>query len=76
MLAPNNTIFTTRNQLINLEKSVDYTRKLVSYGFANYTEVLTAQQSMLAAQLNETNDKLKQLQAIVTLYSALGGGWK
>jgi NodT family efflux transporter outer membrane factor (OMF) lipoprotein len=65
-----------RLQLQNLEKSVEYTQELVRYGFANYTEVLNAQQSLLSAQLQRINDHLQQLQAIVYLYRALGGGWK
>lgn len=67
---------TRASQLENLEKSVQYTQALVRYGSANYTEVLTAQQSFLAAQLSEVNDQLQQLQATVSLYRALGGGWK
>lgn len=63
-------------QLENLVKSVNYTQQLVRYGSANYTEVLTAQQSLLTAQLNSVNDRLQQLQAIVYLYRALGGGWQ
>lgn len=65
-----------KSQLVNLEKSVNYTQQLVRYGSANYTEVLTAQQSLLAAQLNQVQDRLQQLQSIVFLYSSLGGGWK
>lgn len=65
-----------KEQLLNLEKSVDYTQKLVRNDFANYTEVLIAQQSLLTGQLNQVNDRLQQLQAIVSLYRALGGGWK
>lgn len=64
------------NQLLNLQKSVNYTQQLVRYGSANYTEVLTAQQNLLIAQLNKVDDKLQQLQAIVYLYRALGGGWQ
>ncbi|RFS19365.1 TolC family protein [Chitinophaga silvatica] len=65
-----------RLQLLNLNKSVEYTQELVRYGFANYTEVLNAQQSLLLAQLQQVNDKLQQLNAIVFLYRALGGGWR
>lgn len=65
-----------RLQLQNLQLSVDYTQELVRYGFANYTEVLNAQQSLLAAQLGRINDHLQQLQAVVFLYRALGGGWQ
>ncbi|MFY0255443.1 efflux transporter outer membrane subunit [Chitinophaga sp. 30R24] len=65
-----------RLQLQNLQKSVEYTQELVRYGFANYTEVLNAQQSLLGAQLGSVNDHLQRLQAIVYLYRALGGGWQ
>ncbi|MDQ0106249.1 efflux transporter, outer membrane factor (OMF) lipoprotein, NodT family [Chitinophaga terrae (ex Kim and Jung 2007)] len=67
---------TRRLQLLNLQKSVEYTQELVRYGFANYTEVLNAQQSLLQAQLQQINDHLQRLQSIVYLYRALGGGWQ
>ena len=63
-------------QLEALVKSVDYTKELLTYGSANYTEVLNAQTSLLSAQLNSVNDQLQQLNAVVSLYRALGGGWK
>jgi multidrug efflux system outer membrane protein len=63
-------------QLAALIKSVDYTHELLRAGFANYTEVLTAQQSLLQAQLNGVNDELQQRQAVTDLYHALGGGWQ
>ena len=65
-----------KKQLEALNKSVSYTKELLTYGSANYTEVLTAQQSLLAAQLNDVNDHLQQLNAVVNLYRSLGGGWK
>jgi multidrug efflux system outer membrane protein len=64
------------NQLTALENSVSYTQELLRNGFANYNEVIYARQSLLAAELGRVNDKLQQLQAIVNLYRALGGGWK
>ncbi|GAA4923844.1 TolC family protein [Mucilaginibacter defluvii] len=64
-------------QLEALQKSVDFTKELLRYSSAtNYTDVLTSEQSLLAAQLNSVGDKLQQLQAIVNLYRSLGGGWK
>lgn len=63
-------------QLEALVKSVDYTKELLTYGSANYTEVLNAQTSLLSAQLSSVNDQLQQLNAVVSLYRALGGGWK
>ncbi len=63
-------------QLAALNLSVDYTQELLRAGFANYTEVLQAQQSLLQAQLNSVNDELQQRQAVTDLYHALGGGWR
>jgi NodT family efflux transporter outer membrane factor (OMF) lipoprotein len=69
---------TTRaKQIASLTKAVDYTKELLRYSSAtNYTDVLTSEQSLLAAQLNSINDRLQKLQSIVNLYRALGGGWK
>lgn len=61
-------------QLESLLKSVDFTQELLKAGEATYTEVLTAQQSLLNAQLAKTTDKLEQLTQSVNLYRALGGG--
>ncbi|HZL10006.1 MAG TPA: TolC family protein [Prolixibacteraceae bacterium] len=63
-------------QLEALIKSVDYTKELLNYGSATYTEVLNAQTSLLSAQLSSVNDHIQQLNATVSLYRALGGGWK
>jgi len=66
-----------KKELSALEKSVDYTKELLTYSSAtNYTDVLTSEQNLLAAQLASVSDRLQQLQAIVNLYTALGGGWK
>jgi len=67
-----------RSQQINfLEKSVEFTKELLKYTVnTNYTDVLTSEQSLLAAQLSSVNDKVQQLQATVELYRSLGGGWK
>lgn len=72
-----NTKISLRKQQIDaLEKSVEYTKELLLYGSATYTEVLNAQQSLLAAQLSSVNDQVQQLTASLSLYKALGGGWK
>lgn len=63
-------------QLDALSKSVQYSQELLQNGFANYTEIITARQSLLGAELGQVNDRLQQLQAVVYLYQALGGGWK
>jgi NodT family efflux transporter outer membrane factor (OMF) lipoprotein len=67
-----------RSQQIDfLQKSVEFTKELLKYtANTNYTDVLTSEQSLLAAQLNSIGDQVQQLQAIVTLYRSLGGGYK
>ncbi|WP_184542088.1 efflux transporter outer membrane subunit [Mucilaginibacter sp. FT3.2] len=66
-----------KKELDALEKSVNYTKQLLTYSAAtNYNDVLTSEQSLLAAQLSGVSDKLQQLQSIVNLYAALGGGWQ
>lgn len=61
-------------QITELEKSVDITNQLLQYGSSTYLEVLTAQQSLLAAQLSEINAWHSRMAAMVNLYQALGGG--
>jgi len=66
-----------KKQIEALEKAVDFTQQLLEYSSAtNYTDVLTSEQNLLAAQLSGVNDNLQKLQAVVNLYRALGGGWK
>lgn len=61
-------------QVTSLSKAVTDTRELLKAGEATYLEVLSAQQGLLEAQLNQVSDKLQQLQASSDLYRALGGG--
>ncbi|MDP4208307.1 MAG: efflux transporter outer membrane subunit [Bacteroidota bacterium] len=63
-------------QISSLTKAVDFTQDLLKAGEANYTEVLTAQQNLLSAQLSQVDDKLEQLTYGVSLYKSLGGGTK
>ena len=66
-----------QNQILYLEKSVEYTEELLKNSSSiNYTDVLISEIGLLSAQLNGVSDKLQQLQAVVTLYRSLGGGWK
>lgn len=64
------------NQITALQQSVAYSVELLRNGLANYTEVITARQSLLQAELGSVNDRLEQLQATVNLYRSLGGGWR
>ena len=61
-------------QVQNLEKSVEYTQDLLSYGTASYLEVLNAQTSLLAAQMSQISCDLTKAQSVINLYQSLGGG--
>jgi NodT family efflux transporter outer membrane factor (OMF) lipoprotein len=52
------------------------THELMDNGKAAYLEVLTAQESLLSAQLNEATNLYNGAQSIISLYIALGGGTK
>ncbi len=70
-------IILREQQIAYLVKAVDFTKELLKYtANTNYTDVLTSEQSLLAAQLSSVSDKLQQLQAVISLYRSLGGGWK
>jgi multidrug efflux system outer membrane protein len=45
-------------------------------GVDTYLNVLVAQSSLFSAQLNLVSLRLSEQQNLVTLYKALGGGWK
>lgn len=54
--------------------ATEYSEELQNNGMANYLEVLTARENALAAQLSLINTELGQLNALVQLYKAVGGG--
>ena len=58
-----------------LKQNVDDTRKLMeSSANTTYLEVITAQSNLLNAEIAEVSDQLSKMQAVVSLYQALGGG--
>ena len=64
-----------KKQILNLQASVWNTQLLMKHGNANYLEVLTAQKNLLQAELSEVSDKFDEIQAVINLYQALGGGY-
>jgi multidrug efflux system outer membrane protein len=58
-----------------LAQAVVYATDRYRYGFANYFEVLEAQQQLYPAQNTLAQIRRDRLLAIVQLYKALGGGW-
>ena len=61
-------------QVSEMQKAVEMNNDLFQAGKATYLEIITAQQSLLSAQLNEVSDTFQRMQAVINLYSALGGG--
>ena len=64
-----------KKQIMNLRGAVWNTRLLMKHApNANYLEVLTAQQNLLQAELTEITDRFNEIQSVIALYHALGGG--
>ena len=72
--ATNKMLVQDKSQIEQLEKAVTYTNALFQSGQSTYLEILSAQQSLLSAQLTEVSDNVQRMQAVINLYSAVGGG--
>ena len=59
-----------------LTKNVEDTRALYQSSGSSYLEVLSAQNQLLSAQINKASNDFSKMQAVVSLYTALGGGGK
>ena len=65
-----------QQQIDVLKQNVDHTQMLYTQSSSSYLEVITAQQSLLNAEISQVQEQFTKLQAIVNLYNALGGGSK
>ena len=72
--ATNRKLVQDQAQIEESEKAVAYTNALFQSGQSTYLEILSAQQSLLSAQLTEVSDNVQRMQAVINLYSAIGGG--
>ena len=63
-----------KQQIESLNSAVNKTQQLMKLGSSTYLEVLTAQQSLLSAQLSDVQDSFERIQSVISLYQALGGG--
>lgn len=61
-------------QVVALQKALRSTTLLMDYGNTTYLEVLTARQTLLSAQLSQTSNRFTEIQSLINLYQALGGG--
>ncbi len=61
-------------QMSNLDKAVSYNEDLQKLGTTTYLEVLSAQQALLASQIQFVDNELAISQAAINVYQSLGGG--
>ena len=66
----------TNRQVDALVQYTSLAHDLYEGGYTSYLEVLDAERSLFAAQLQQSQLQDQQLAQIVTLYTALGYGWK
>jgi multidrug efflux system outer membrane protein len=59
-----------------LQEASDLARARYDQGLSSYFEVLLADEQLFAAELDLANTRYSQLDAVVQLYRALGGGWQ
>lgn len=65
----------TKKQVNELTNALESTKMLFEHSAStSYLETLTAQQSLIQAQLSLISNKFDKVQAAITLYQALGGG--
>lgn len=69
-----NKLVIRKKQVEALKTAADYSDELLQYGMVNYLEVLTAKDNALNTEISYIDNKYKQLNAVITLYKALGGG--
>ena len=73
-----------QNQMIIQQKilkkaaqtAFDLSNQLYNAGYASYLDVINAQRLLYQAEIQLSQAQLNSLQSIVSLYVALGGGWK
>jgi len=63
-------------QVVALENSSRLSRQRYDAGYSNYLEILIADQQLFDAQLELARTRGAQLNGVVQLYRALGGGWQ
>lgn len=62
-------------QIASLESAVRSSELLMLHSSQNYLEVLTARQTLLDAELSAVADRFDEIQGVINLYHALGGGY-
>lgn len=68
-------ILLDEQQTASLRSALRSSELLMQHSSQNYLEVLTARQSLLQAELNVAADRFDEIQGVINLYHALGGGY-
>ena len=61
-------------QVASLQTAAKSTSLLMKHGNTTYLEVLTAQQSLLEAEVQQLQTRFERIQSVIKLYHVLGGG--
>lgn len=64
-----------KQQIRSLESAVHSSELLMKHSSQNYLEVLMARQTLLQAELSTVFDRFDEIQGVINLYHALGGGY-
>lgn len=62
-------------QCTSLQSALRSSELLMQCSSQNYLEVITARQALLQAELNTATDRFDEIQGVINLYHALGGGY-
>ena len=65
-----------RNLKNAAQTAFDLSNQLWNAGYASYLDVINAQRLLYQAEVQLSQAELNSLQSVVSLYLALGGGWK
>ena len=65
----------SKAQVAALKSALQNSELLMRYTSQNYLEVITARQSLLQAELDLVSSRFDQIQGVINLYHALGGGY-
>lgn len=63
-------------QVAALEAAIEVSNVLYRSAHADYSEVLLTRRDSLEAEMELVEAKKQQMQAVVSVYQALGGGWR
>lgn len=68
-------ILLDEQQVVSLRSALRSSELLMLHSSQNYLEVLAARQSLLQAELDTATDRFDEIQGVINLYHALGGGY-